>query len=176
MDYFAVLPIKKYSAKPIEIKDVTGANVGYVKREYKNTYEKIKNLLSFLETRNLVGEFDGCLLEIKEQSFRSNLFKLKWDVYLSDHESNNRMLFLLEDNTKVSTDRSFLYHKNNNHYLFQKDFLSRTCLIYCNDNNQPFAEIKIEKLLPAAVKITIHEKDLSVVEILGIFYLLNLVY
>lgn len=49
-------------------------------------------------------------------------------------------------------------------------------MIYCSDNDISCAEIRIEKLLPPSLKISVHNNNLTVVEILGVFYILNLVY
>lgn len=98
MEFFVELPINKHSYKSIKIRSMKNVGIGYLRREFKNPFEKIKNFISFLETRNLVCEVDGHYIEIREQSFKSNLFKMKWDVYLSDKNTNgNKMRFLLED-------------------------------------------------------------------------------
>lgn len=177
MDFFTVLPMMKKSAKSIEIIDKNNTRIGYIRRKYNSSFERFKNIISFLETTNILGESDEYYLEIKEQSFKSNLTKLKWDVHLSDKSNdNNKMDFLLEDKTKISTNPQFLLTKDNKRYIFKKDFLNRSCTIYCNDNNSICAEIRIEKLMPPSLKLSIHNYDLAVVEVLGVFYILNLVY
>src|SRR5699024_8263422 len=129
MEYFAILPIRKYLDKPIAINDSDSEQVGFVQREYKSFWDKLTNYLplSFLETRNLNGESSNHHLRIREQSFKSNLFRLKWDVYLK--ENCKERAFLLEDKTKVSTNHRMLYHKNNKVYVLKKDIFNRTCEI-----------------------------------------------
>lgn len=178
MEFYAVLPLLKFSNESIGIRDGNNANIGYVKRNFKSKVEKFLHMiLPFLETRNLIGEVNGKYFEFSEHSFKANLFRLKWDVHFSEKNNDNQNdCFLLEDKTKISTNPCFLFSKNGANYLFKKEFLSRSCYIFNQNNNKKCAEIKVEKLLPASLKITVHSDELTVVEILGIFYILNLTY
>lgn len=177
MDYFTVLPIMKRSAKSIEIIDEDETKIGYIKREYKSIFELFKNVIPFLETTNLLGESDKYYLEIKEQSFKANLIRMKWDYHLSDKSNqNNKMNFLLVDKTKISTIPCFLLTKDNKSYLFKRDIFSRSCKIFCNDTNSMCAEINFEKRMPASVKLSVYNDDLEVVEVLGVFHIMNLNY
>lgn len=177
MDYFTVLPIIKRSTKSIEIIDENSTRIGYIKRKYKSTFELLKNVIPFLETTNLLGESDQSYIEIKEQSFKSTLYRLKWDYHLTDKSNqNNKLNFLLENKTKISTIPRFLLTKDNKSYVFKKDIFSRSCKIYCNDTNRMCAEINLEKWMPASAKVSVYNDDLEVVEVLGVFHIMNLIY
>src|SRR5699024_728510 len=107
---------------------------------------------------NLNGESSNHHLRIREQSFKSNLFRLKWDVYLK--ENCKERAFLLEDKTKVSTNPRMLYHKNNKVYVLKKDIFNRTCEIYINDYNNTCAKVRMDKRVPPSIKIKIENNDL----------------
>ena len=175
MDFFATLPKLNTSDKPIEINDLNNLYVGFVQRKYKNVFDKTSKYLpiSFLETRNINGEISGKYLKIREQSFKSNLFRLKWDVHLTG--ISKEMSFLLEDRTKVSTNPRMLYSKIDKNYIFKKDILSSTCKVYVEESNINCAEIKVEKF-PTSLKISLDTDDLTVIELLGIYYIIQLVY
>src|SRR5699024_11009408 len=104
MEFLTVLPMRKYLDKQIIINDSDSTQVGFIQRKYKSLWDKLINYLplSFLETRNIDGESSGYQLKIREQSFKSNLTKLKWDVYLKDVDKESS--FLLMDKTKISTN------------------------------------------------------------------------
>ena len=129
MEFFTVLPMWNYSGKQIEITDSDSVQVGFIQRKYKNLRDKIIHYspltISFLETVNIDGENNGIHLKIREQSFKSNLMRLKWDIYLKDTAIESK--FLLEDKTKVSTNLRMVYHKNNKEYVFKKDVFNRSC-------------------------------------------------
>ena len=177
-EYFIKLPIWKYSDKPIEIFNTDNKSVGFVQRYYKNTFDKFFNLLplpfeNIFETKNLKGIINGKQINIREQSFRSNLLKLKWDVFISSKIENST--YLLEDTTKISTNPRFIYHKNNKKILFKKDLLYRTCEVSLDGGNK-CAELKIEKFLPISLKFILMTDELDILELMGIFYILFLTY
>ncbi|ASK64088.1 hypothetical protein CFK37_18975 [Virgibacillus phasianinus] len=176
MEFFAVLPFRKYLDKPITINDSAGVQIGFIQRKYKSSWDKFINYLplSFLETRNINGEDGEYDVKIREMSFKSNLIKLKWNVHLKDF--NKKSTFLLEDKTKISTNPRMLYYKNNKEYIFKKDIFNRTCEIYLNDDYNTCAEIKIDKITPPSLGIKVKTNDLSAVELLGIYYIMNLIY
>ncbi|WP_440136858.1 tubby C-terminal domain-like protein [Gracilibacillus caseinilyticus] len=175
MEFFTVLPMRKYLDKQIVISDSDSTKVGFIQRRYKSRLDKVINYLplSFLETRNIDGEGGGYQLKIREQSFKSNLTKLKWDVYLKD--VNKESSFLLRDKTKISTNPRMVYHKNNKEYVFKKDIFNRTCDISI-DGHISCAEIKMDKKFPPSLRIKVKTDDLTVAEVLGVYYIINLVY
>ena len=145
MEFFTVLPMWNYSGKQIEIIDSDSVQVGFIQRRYKNFRDKIIHYspltISFLETINIDGENKDNHLKIREQSFKSNLTKLKWDIFLKDTAKESK--FLLEDKTKISTNPRMTYHKNNKEYVFKRDIFNRTCEISLN--NKTCATIRVEK-------------------------------
>lgn len=176
MEFFTVLPMWNYSSKQIEIIDSDNVQVGFIQRKYKNFWNKLIHYspltLSFLETVNINGENSDNQLKIREQSFKSNLTKLKWDIFLKDN--NKEIKLLLEDKTKISTNPRMVYHKNNKEYLFKIDIFNRTCEINLNDNT--CATIRMDKKIPASLRTVIKTNDLTIVELLGIYYVITLVY
>lgn len=176
MEFFAVLPTWSYSNKKISIIDSDHKEIGYIQRNFKSTFAKISRCfpLSFDKTVNVLGEIDDCKLMIKEQSFKENLFKLKWDIYLQ--RNIKEMTFLLEDQTKMSTNPRMHYHKNAVEYIFKKDAFNRTCKVFIKDGDVICAEIKIEKLVPTHIKINLKTNDLTIIELLGIYYIIHLIY
>ncbi|MEI3605760.1 hypothetical protein SPD48_08645 [Pseudogracilibacillus sp. SE30717A] len=172
MEFFAVLPTWKYSGKQIEIINSDSVKVGFIQRKYKNFLNKLIHYspvtLSFLETINIDGEHNGNHLKIREQSFKSNLIKLKWDIFLNESK------FLLEDKTKINTNPRMVYYKNNKKYVFKKDIFNRTCEISFNENI--YATIKIDKKIPPTLKTITKTDDLTIIELLGIYYIINLAY
>lgn len=176
MEFFAVLPIRKNTEKMIVINDTDHTKIGYVQRKYKSAFDEVLNHLplSFRSTTNIIGSTDEYSLKIKEQSFKSNLFKLKWDVYITS--GSGEEVFLLEDRTKVSTNPRMLYHKSDKGYVFKRDSFNRTCYVYLKDSSSICAQITIEKLVPTHLKIVVENNNLSVIEILGIYYIMTLVY
>lgn len=176
MEFFTVLPIRKYVDKKIAINDSHNVQVGFIQRKYRNFWDKLNSYsflsISFLETTNIIGESNGYYLKIKEQSFKANLIKLKWNIYLSDTHKENK--YLLEDKTKVSTNPRMVYHKNNKEYLFKKDIFNRTCEISINDIM--CATITMYKKIPLSLKTVTNNNDLTIIELLGIYYIINLVY
>lgn len=81
MEYYTVLPKWKYSSKEIEIFDADRMQIGFIQRKYKGFWSKIIHYsplrLSFMETIHIDAESNGNKLKIREQSFKSNLTKLK---------------------------------------------------------------------------------------------------
>ena len=176
MEFFTVLPMWNYSGKQITIINSDSVQVGFIQRKYKNFWNKLIHYspltLSFLETINIDGENNGNHLKIREQSFKSNLTKLKWDIVLKD--TDKEIKFLLEDKTKISTNPRMVYHKNNKEYLFKKDIFNRTCEISLNDNT--CATTRIDKKIPLSLRTVIKTNDLTIIELLGIYYVINLSY
>ena len=88
MEYFTVLPTWNNSGKQIEIIDSDSVQVGFIQRKYKSFWDRLIHYspltISFLETINIDGENNSNYLKIREQSFKSNLMKLKWDIFLKD--------------------------------------------------------------------------------------------
>jgi len=175
MEFLTVLPMRKYLDKQIIINDSDSTQVGFIQRKYKSLWDKLINYLplSFLETRNIDGESSGYQLKIREQSFKSNLTKLKWDVYLKDVDKESS--FLLMDKTKISTNPRMVYHKNNKEYVFKKDIFNRTCDISI-DGHISCAEIRIDKKIPLSLRIKLKTNDLTIAEVLGVYYIINMVY
>lgn len=176
MEFFTVLPMRKYLDKQIAIHDSDGSQVGFIQRKYKSFGDKIINYLpiplTFLETINIDGENSDYHLKIREQSFKSNLIKLKWDIFLEDAEKENK--FLLEDKTKISTNPRMVYHKNNNEYVFKKDVFNRNCEVSLNDIT--CATIRMDKKIPPSIRTITENNDLTIIELLGIYYIINLAY
>lgn len=176
MEFFTVLPMRKYLDKQIAIHDSNNSQVGFIQRKYKGFWDKINSSLplslSFLETINIDGENSDTHLKIREQSFKSNLIKLKWDIFLKDAENESK--FLLEDKTKISTNPRMVYHKNNNEYVFKKDLFNRTCEVSLND--MTFATIRLDKMVPPSIRTITENNDLAIIELLGIYYIINLAY
>lgn len=176
MEFFAVLPIWNYSGKQIAIIDSDSVQVGFIQRKYRNFWDKFIHYspltLSFLETINIDGENNGNHLKIREQSFKSNLIKLKWDIFLKDTAKESK--FLLEDKTKISTNPRMIYHKNNKEYVFRKDIFNRTCEISLNDNT--YATIRMDKKIPPSLRTVTKTNDLTIIELLGIYYVIKLAY
>lgn len=175
-EYLIKLPIWKPSDKPIEFFNIENISVGFVQRYYKNTFDKFFNSLplpfvNIFETKNLKGIKNGKQLNIREQSLRSNLLKLKWDVYISS--KNETSTYLLEDITKISINPLFIYHKNNNKILFKKDILNRRYEVSLDGGNK-CAEIKIEKILPKTLRFILVTDELDILELIGIYYILSL--
>src|SRR5699024_6492700 len=100
-----------------------------------STFAKISRYLpiSIEKAVNILGEIDDCNLMIKQKSFKENLFKLKWDIYLQ--RNSKEMTFLLEDHTKMSTNPRLHYHKNEVEYIFKKDAFNRTCKVFIKDSD-----------------------------------------
>lgn len=176
MELFAALPFYKPSDKAIYIYDSNHEEIGYVQRNYTSRLNRVANHLSIsiLENTNIIGEQDGYTLEIQEQSFKANLLKLKWDVYLE--RDGNKESFLMEDLTKISTDSELAYHKKEHRYLLKKDGLSGNWLISIEDSPFICAEIKVLKQVPNQIKITLNTHDLKAIEVLGMYYVIHLVY
>ena len=176
MEYFMVLPMWNYSGKQIEITDSDHVQVGFIQRKYKNLRDKIIHYspltVSFLETINIDGENNGVHLKIREQSFKSNLMRLKWDIFLNDPTIVNA--YLLEDKTKISTNLRMVYYKENREYIFKKDAFNRTCEVSLN--NEVCATIRVEKKIPMSLKCIAKTNDLTIVELLGIYYVMSLAY
>lgn len=176
MECFTVLPMWNYSGKQIEILDSNSVQVGFIQRKYKSFWNKLIHYspltISFLETINIDGQSNGSLLKIREQSFKSNLTKLKWDIFLKDTAVENK--FLLEDKTKISTNPRMTYYKNNKEYVFKKDIFNRICEISLNDNI--CATIRVEKKIPLSLKTVAQTNDLTIIELLGIYYVISLTY
>ncbi|PIC76172.1 hypothetical protein CSV74_12960 [Sporosarcina sp. P19] len=125
-----------------------------------------------METINIYGASNGKHLKVKEQSFKSNLVNLKWDIFLNDDAKENK--FLLEDQTKISTNPRMVYYKNNKEYIFRKDIFNRTCKISLDGNIH--ATINVEKKVPVSLKTVAKTDDLTIIELLGIYYVISLVY
>lgn len=91
MEFFATLPMRKHTDKPILIHDAHNLQIGFIKRKYKNTWDKLIHYspisLSFLGTIHIDGEMEGMRLKIREQAFTKNLTKMKWNVLINDHVS-----------------------------------------------------------------------------------------
>lgn len=176
MECFTVLPMWNYSGKQIAIIDSDNVQVGFIQRKYKNFWDSLLHYspltISFLETINIDGENNGNHLKIREQSFKSNLLKLKWNITLKD--TTKESTFLLEDKTKISTNPCMVYHKNNKEYIFKKDIFNRTCEISLNDNI--CATIRVEKKIPLSLKTVAKTNDLTIIELLGIYYVMSLTY
>lgn len=177
MEFFTVLPIRNYLDKQIAIHNSDGSQVGFIQRKYKNFWDKLNNYLplplSFLETINIDGESSGYQLKIREQSFKSNFKGLKWDVYLKNGDQESS--FLLIDKTKISTNPRMVYHKNNKEYLFKKDLFNRTCDVSI-EGHISCAEIRLVKMIPMSLSMKIKTNDLTIAELLGIYYTINLIY
>lgn len=176
VDYFAVLPFNKDSEKMIEIQDSASARIGYIQRSYTRTLDKVLNYVPFSVqgTLTVLGETDGSSLKIMQQSFESTLFKLKWDVHLTG--DGKEEVYLLEDRTKITTNPRMGYHKNANNYLFKRDSFNRTCNVYANDSTTISVFVSVEKLLPAHLKITLNTNDLTISEVLAVYYMMSILY
>lgn len=165
MEFFTVLPIWNYSGKQIEIVDSDRVQVGFIQRRYKGFWDKLIHYspltISFLETINIDGENKENHLRIREQSFKSNLTKLKWDIYL-------------KDKTKMSTNRRMAYYKNNKEYMFKRDIFNRACEISLN--GKICATISVDKKIPLSLRTVTKTNDLTIIELLGIYYVMGLVY
>lgn len=176
MEYFTVLPMWNYSGKQVEIIDSEQVQVGFIQRKYKSFWDKLLHYspitLTFLEKVNIDGEDDAHYLRIREHSFKANLWKLKWDVFSID--STQESQFLLEDKTKISTNPRMVYHKNNKAYLFKIDPFNRTCEI--SSNEEVCATIRIVKKIPLSLKAIPKTEDLTIIELLSIYYVIALVY
>lgn len=176
MKFFTVLPMWNYSSKRILIKNEHHMQSAFIQRKYKHIWDKFIHYLplSFLHKINLYGENKDTIIEIKEQSFKSNLIKLKWDVWIKNIDQEDE--YLLEDKTKISTNPRMIYVKNNQEYLFSKNLLSRICEVKVND--QVCAKINIEKKIPMSLQVIYKNEDvdLTVVELLGIYYIITLTY
>lgn len=176
MVYDTVLPTWNYSSKQIAIKDADQVKAGFIQRKYKNFGDKLLHYspitISFLEKVHIDGEGNGVHLKIREQSFKANLLKLKWNVFFRD--ATQESTFLLEDKTKITTNPRMIYHKNSNAYLFKKDPFNRTCEISLN--GEICAWIRIEKKIPLSLKTVVKTNDLTIIELLGIYYTMILVY
>lgn len=176
MEFFTTLPVRKYVDKQIVINDKKNMQVGFIQRKYKNFWDKLIHYLplplSFLETINIDAKSGNHRLRIREQSFKSNLTKLKWDIFLNDTEKESK--YLLEDKTKVSTNPRMVYRKNGKEYIFKKDLFNRTCEINLNDIT--CATIRMDKKIPPSLRTVIKTNDLSNIELLGIYYVINLAY
>ncbi len=109
-----------------------------------------------------------------QQSFESTLFKLKWDVHLTG--DGKEEVYLLEDRTKITTNPRMGYHKNANNYLFKRDSFNRTCNVYANDSTTISVFVSVEKLLPAHLKITLNTNDLTISEVLAVYYMMSILY
>ncbi|MDW0109696.1 tubby C-terminal domain-like protein [Sporosarcina aquimarina] len=176
MELVATLPIWKYSNRKISIDDVKKLEVGYIQRKFNGPFEKVHRFLPFSinDKINVFGEMEKYTIEITEQSFKSNLFNLKWNVLITKDGFQEE--FLIEDKTKVSTNPRLDYHKQAASYIFKKDAFNRTCSIFMKESNILCAEVTIEKLVPMNVRIKVKTDDLTSIEILGIFYIMNIVY
>lgn len=176
MKFFAVLPMWDYSSKQIMINDENSVQTGFIQRKYKDVWDRCAHYLPlpFWQKINLYGENHDCVIEIKEQSFKSNLLKMKWDVWTKDASSEGK--YFLEDKTKISTNPRMIYTKNNKEYLFKQNLLNRICEVKVND--QVCAKIKIEKKIPMSLKVIyeVEDNDLTVTELLGIYYIIKLIY
>lgn len=176
MAYYTVLPTWNYSSKQIEISDADQVKVGFIQRKYKNFGDKLLHYspitISFLEKVHFDGQENGAHLKIREQSFKANLLKLKWNVFFRD--ATQESTFLLEDKTKITTNPRMIYHKNSNAYLFKKEPFNRTCEISLN--GEICATIRIEKKMPLSLKTVVKTNDLTIIELLGIYYIMTLVY
>lgn len=89
---------------------------------------------------------------------------------------NEENTYFLEDKTKISTNPRMVYHKNNKEYIFKKDIFKRTCEISVNDDEITCAEIKLDKKVPPSLRVINKTYDLISIELLGIYYVMNLVY
>ena len=67
-----------------------------------------------------------------------------------------------------------VYHKNNKEYIFKKDILNLTCEISLNGDI--CATIKVEKKIPLSLRTVTKTSDLTIIELLGIYYVISLVY
>ncbi len=176
MEYFTVLPMWNYSGKQIEIVDSDSVEIGFIQRKYKNFWDRLLHYspltISFLETINIEAANNSNHLQIKEQTFKSNLMKLKWDIFLTDATTESK--FLLEDKTKISSNPRMVYHKNNKEYLFKRDIFNRTCEVSLNGDI--CATIRVEKKIPVLLKAVSKTNDLTIIELLGIYYVINLAY
>lgn len=176
MEFFAVLPIWNNSGKKIKINDLENKELGYIQRDFKSVLDRVFRYLpiSIAKTVHISGKTDGYNLKIEEQSFRENLLKLKWNVHLENN--NEEKISLLEDQTKVSTNPRIHYHKNATDYIFKKDTFNRTCKVFIKASNIICAEIKKEKLAPTHLRIILKNNDLAAIELLGIYYIMSLIY
>lgn len=176
MEYSTVLPVRKYLDKQIPIFDSKDTQVGFIQRKYQSQWNKLIHYsplpLTFLETVNIEGEYGDYFIEIKERSFISNLKRRNWDLYLNN--SHHTSVGLIEDRTKISTNPRLVYHKNNREYLFKIDLFNRTCEITLE--NQTYATIRLEKSLPPTINAVLKSSNVSIIELLGIYYLIYLVY
>ena len=176
MEFFTVLPMWNYSGKQIEIVDSNSVQVGFIQRKYKNLRDKIVHYspltISFLETVNVDGENKDHHLKIREQSFKSTLTKMKWDLFLKDSTKESK--YFLEDKTKISTNPRMTYHKNNKEYVFKRDIFNQTYEISLND--KICATISVDKRIPLTLRTVTKTNDLTIIELLGIYYVICLVY
>jgi len=176
MEFFTVLPMWNYSGKQIEIIDSDNVQVGFIQRRYKGLWNKLIHYspitISFLETVNIDGVNKDNRLRIREQSFKSNLTKLKWDIFLKDTAKESK--FLLEDKTKITTNPRMTYYKNNQEYVFKRDIFNRTCEITLN--NKVCATIRVDKKIPLSLRTVTKTNELTIVELLAIYYVMGLVY
>lgn len=176
MEFFTVLPMWNYSSKQIDIRDSNGQQVGFIQRTYKSRIDKLIHYspltVSFLETINIDGVANGTQLKVREQSFKSNLTKLKWDIFIKDAAKKSN--FLLEDQTKISTNPRMIYHKNSEEYVFKKDLFNRICEVSLDGTI--CATIRVEKKIPQSLQTISKSNDLTIIELLSIYFVINLTY
>lgn len=165
-----------YSDKKITINDSNDNQIGYIRRIYKNPWQKLLRyipiILSLLETVHIDAKDNEHEIKIREQSFKSNLTRLKWDVF-SKTPDKEKVLFL-EDRTKISTNPRMVYTKENKHYLFKVDLFNRTCEVTCA--SEKIAFIKIEKRIPFTISAELLTNDLKIIEVLSIYFAITLIY
>lgn len=58
--------------------------------------------------------------------------------------------------------------------IFKKDAFNRTCEISLN--NDICATIRVEKKIPISLKCVAKTNDLTIIELLGIYYVISLAY
>ena len=172
MEYIATLPYTKYGDKQIAIYDAQDEQAGFIQRYYKNIFDKLFHYIPifFLHKTNIYGESDGVKIKFVERSFKDNLKKLKWDVLVNDEPH------YLEDKTKIATNIRMVYHKGDKQYIFKKDMLNNVCEVVNESEQSVCAEIILKKRIPAIVKVRKKSDALTLPELLGVYFMIYLVY
>lgn len=81
---------------------------------------------------------------------------------------------MLEDKTKISSNPRMVYHKEHQEYIFKKDIFNRTCEVIWE--GKICATISLDKKIPPSTRTVLNTSELTIIELLGIYYIINLVY
>ncbi|MFA9556818.1 hypothetical protein ACERII_05920 [Evansella sp. AB-rgal1] len=174
------VPLLKYSKKPFYIYDGHTC-VGSVKKlPIQGRFRFFIHFLNLFMSRagfekiNIIGltEKEETFIKVTEQSFRDNLYKMKWNISLNHHDEN----FLLRDNTKISTHVSMTYEKKEDEFIFQRTGVGSTYEVIHKERNEVIAIIKPYHLLSRKVGIDLKSDDLHLLELVSIYYTIRLTY